>query len=132
MLERCRVPVWLLLTLPGVSPAADLAPVDFETEVVPLLGKRCVSCHLTGQEQGGLALHPKAAYASLVGVRSQQSELMLVEPGDPARSYLYRKLTNTHQATGGEGEPMPMGAWPLEPAELELMRRWISEGAEGH
>lgn len=129
MSDRCRALWWTLLVL---GPAAQAAPVDFTAEIVPLLGKRCVSCHLTGQEQGGLALHPKAAYASLVGVRSQQSDLMLVEPGDPSQSYLYRKLTNTHQAAGGEGEPMPMGAWPLETEALELIRRWISEGAAGH
>src|SRR5690606_26203112 len=118
MPERRRALCWLLLVLPAAGSAEDAAPVDFQRDIAPLLGRHCVSCHLTGEEQGGLALHSKAAYSSLVGVRSQQSDLMLVERGDPERSYLYLKLTNAHQAAGGQGEPMPMGGWPLEPDAL--------------
>lgn len=128
MPEPHRMLGWLLLAAASGA-AADTGSVSFAADIVPLLSERCVSCHLTGQEQGGLALHPKAAYASLVGARSRQSDLFLVEAGEPARSYLYLKLSNEHLAAGGEGERMPMGGSALEPAELEVIRRWIAEGA---
>lgn len=109
-------------------PAA--AAVSFSREVVPLLGGYCVACHMTGQEAGALALHPKAAYDSLVGVASRESPLQLVAPGDPAMSYLYLKLTDAHLTVGGSGEPMPMGSWPLPDEQIELVRKWIVEGAK--
>lgn len=118
----------LLLLCMACPAVAD--PVSFGDDIIPLLNARCVACHLTGQEQGGLALHPRAAYANLVGAPSHQSDLNRVEPGAPERSYLYLKLTNQHVQSGGNGEPMPLGAWPLEGSELALVRRWIEEGAE--
>lgn len=52
-----------------------------------------------------------------------------VVPGDPAGSYLYQKLTDTHEASGGAGgAPMPPeGALPIE--QLDLVRDWIAAGA---
>ncbi len=126
MAEGVRVAaVWLLLTVA----AGAAAEVSFSGEIVPLLEARCVACHLTGQELGGMALHAKAAYTSLVGVSSRQSGLNRVEPGEPGKSYLYLKLLDQHLPAGGDGEPMPLGAWPLAPAEIDLVRRWIAEGA---
>ena len=46
------------------------------------------------------------------------------------KSYLYLKLTDTHLAAGGSGEPMPMGNWPLADDQIELVRQWIAEGAK--
>jgi hypothetical protein len=119
-----------LLAILMTGAAAQAAEVSFTAEIVPLLNARCVSCHLTGDELGGLALHPKAAYGNLVGVPSRQSPLKRVEPGHPEASYLYLKLTDAHLDAGGEGEPMPLGAWPLDEDQLELVRRWIADGAK--
>jgi len=123
----------LLLTVAQLflAPAGKAEEVSFSQDVVPLLRARCVSCHLTGQEQGRLALHARAAYGQLVGVPSLQSDLRRVEPGAPERSYLYLKLINRHRQAGGSGEPMPLSGWPLEAQELELIRRWIADGAVG-
>lgn len=124
-------PLLLTAALLLLAPASDAAEVSFSQHVVPLLRARCVSCHLTGLEQGGLALHARAAYGQLVGAPSLQSDLPRVEPGEPERSYLYLKLTNRHRQAGGSGEPMPLSAWPLDAHELELIRRWIADGAVG-
>ena len=51
--------------------------------------------------------------------------LVRVAPGDPDRSFLYVKVTDP----GGMGEPMPpFRALPDE--QVELIRRWIEDGAE--
>lgn len=108
---------------------ATAAPVSFEREVLPIFKQHCVACHMTGQEQGGLALAPRLAHASLVGVPSRESALRRVEPGAAEASYLVRKLDGTHQEAGGSGVQMPMGGPPLDAESRDLLRRWIAEGA---
>ncbi|MCC5872509.1 MAG: hypothetical protein JJU22_08950 [Gammaproteobacteria bacterium] len=113
----------------GVSVASAEAPaVSFRADVVPILNAHCVACHLTGQEQGGVALHARAAPANLVGVASEQSPLLRVQPGEPGRSYLFHKLNDTHLDVGGEGGPMPMGR-SLDPEQIAVIARWIEQGA---
>jgi hypothetical protein len=113
-----------------VAATSAAAEVSFGNDVVPLLTAHCVACHMTGQEAGEIALHPKAAYDALVGVASRETALKRVEPGDPEKSYLYLKLTDAHLPVGGSGEPMPMGNYPLPAEQIELVRQWIVEGAK--
>ena len=127
---------WAVLAVSGVlhmgvahAAEADLPPVRFTTEVLPLLKQHCVACHMSGQEQGGLALAPRLAYQHLVGVPSIESGLLRVKPGEPATSYLMHKLDGTHTSVGGSGLRMPMASEPLPAAQRDLLRRWIAEGA---
>lgn len=115
--------------LHGGAAAAGAAAVSFEREVLPLFKQHCVACHMSGQEQGGLALAPRLAYASLVDVPSRESPLLRVKPGAPEASYLVRKLDGTHQEAGGSGVQMPMGGPALDAALRDTVRRWIAEGA---
>lgn len=111
---------------------AMAAPVSFEREVLPIFKQHCMACHITGEEQGGLALAPRLAHGSLVGVPSRESPLQRVKPGQPDASYLIRKLDGTHQEAGGSGVQMPMGGAVLDAATRDIIRRWIAEGAARH
>jgi hypothetical protein len=102
--------------------------VSFRDSVLPLLTERCVVCHVEGAEQGHLRLYPDA-WAQLVGVPSTQSPLMRIQPGKPEKSYLYLKLLGTQADAGGNGLRMPLQQDPLSAAELELLRKWIEQGA---
>lgn len=115
-----------LMTLPAI--AAD--QVSFERDVLPVLTSQCVMCHLPGAALGGLSLYPDAR-ASLVGVASTQSPLKLVEPNAPERSYLLVKMTGKQDEAGGSGQVMPPSG-VLAAAEIELVRRWIEQGAMGN
>lgn len=89
------------------------------------------SCHGAGGA-GGLTLDAGTAYASLVGVTpsnpvARDAGLLRVAPGDPARSFLVRKLEGTLVA--GEGASMPRVGSTLPAASLDLVRRWIAAGA---
>lgn len=117
-------PVALLLF---VSPV-KAGKVRFEQDIQPILTQHCVMCHLPGAAQGGHSLYPDAR-KSMVNVPSAQSPLLLVKPGDPQASYSYLKLTGEHLAAGGSGEKMPFPDGTLAAEQIDLVRRWIEEGA---
>jgi hypothetical protein len=103
--------------------------VSFRRDLVPVLKSGCAACHLTGSEAGNLALHPGAAYQSLVGVPSIQSKFLRVKPGAPDESYLLMKLDGTHLDAGGSGGRMPYNTEPLDGVTRQRFRDWIAGGA---
>ncbi|MFN3424080.1 MAG: hypothetical protein ACK40C_05200 [Novosphingobium meiothermophilum] len=116
---------------PAPAAAPDVsANVSYAADIVPLLESQCATCHLTGEEAGGMALVGDMAIASLVGQPAEEAPgLMRVVAGDPDRSYLVMKLEGTHIANGGAGAQMPFGAPPLSAAEIATVRAWIAQGA---
>ena len=119
--------LFALLASFAVGVRAD--ETTFTGQVLPLLKSRCLVCHMPGAESGGLSLHPRSAYENLVGARSTESPLLRVSPGKPDESYLLLKLTGEHLRAGGTGERMPFGEAPLAPEDIDLVRRWIENGA---
>lgn len=101
----------------------------FGKDILPLFQQNCVSCHITGEELGGLGLAPSLAYKQLVNTDSLQSDLLRVKPGAPDESYLLHKLAGTHLDQGGTGTRMLQGFPPLADAQVELISRWIAAGA---
>jgi hypothetical protein len=80
--------------------------------------------------QGGLDLRPGAAYANLVDVPSPLGQMDRVEPGEPERSFLWRKLAKTTRGlTDVPGTAMPSGLPPLPEPELTALDAWIQAGA---
>jgi hypothetical protein len=74
----------------------------------------------------GLRLDSANSYANLVNVASSEvPSLLRVKPGDDANSYLVQKIEGT-AAVGGR---MPLNSTPLSAANINLIRRWIAEGA---
>ncbi len=111
------------------SSVAHAADVSFGTDILPLINRQCVICHMPGGEQGDLGLYSDA-FGALVGVPSGQSPLLLIEPGSAERSYLYRKLVRTQDAAGGSGVRMPFQRDPLDAAQIESFRLWTEQGAK--
>jgi hypothetical protein len=113
-----------LMVLAGVlisSAAHAGSGPSFTKDLAPILKTRCATCHLTGAEAGRMALHPAAAYDSLVKVQSiEAANLKRVQPHKPEASYLLMKLEGTHIANGGKGARMPFGAPPLPPEQIAL------------
>ncbi len=103
--------------------------VDYNDDVRPILSDRCYSCHGpdAGQRQAGLRLDREdGALAEL------RSGGRAVVPGNADESRLLQRV--------GSGDPvlrMPpayMGHDPLDRQEIDILRRWIEQGAgwEGH
>ena len=112
------------------APVPATATVSYQADIVPLLESQCATCHLTGEEAGGISLVGDAAIGFLVGQPSQEAPaIMRVVAGDPDKSYLVMKLEGTHIAQGGSGGQMPFAAPPLAPEQIAKVRQWIAAGA---
>ncbi len=123
--------LWVALMLILVLAGCDSAPSgpSFSREIVPLLKRHCVMCHMDGGAQGELSLHPQP-YAALLGRASTQSDMLLVVPGDAQASYLYHKLLGSHLQAGGNGQSMPYQRDLLAAKDIEAVAQWISHGAQ--
>ncbi|MFN6191626.1 MAG: PSD1 and planctomycete cytochrome C domain-containing protein [Planctomycetia bacterium] len=112
---------------PAVARAAE-AKLDFNRDVRPILSDRCFSCHGPDNEDrhAGLRLDLRAA-----AIAALDSGATAVVPGDPAASEIIARITSTDPDVV---MPPPRFNKPITPAEAEILRRWIAEGAEyrGH
>ena len=107
--------------------AAD-AKLDFNRDVRPILSDRCFACHGPDNEdrQAGLRLDLRET-----AIAALDSGLIAVVPGDPAKSKIIARITSTDPDVV---MPPPRLNKPITPAEAEILKRWITEGAEyrGH
>ena len=105
-----------LLASAGVAFGAEA--VDFQRDVAPILQQRCVSCHNDRDRRGGLSL--QSAKMARRGGESGK----VIAPGNVTASYLLDYLI----PTDGKAE-MPKGEEPLPADQIDMIRRWIAEGA---
>ena len=106
------------------------APVSFSTQLQPLMTAECANtgCHSGNQAKAGLNLAVGRAYAEMVNVASTAagcSGRLLVVPGAVDQSYLVNKLTGIGMCNGSA---MPKSGG-LAPAQVDLFRSWICNGA---
>ncbi|HKX58842.1 MAG TPA: hypothetical protein VJN00_05690 [Steroidobacteraceae bacterium] len=101
--------------------------VNFDAQIQPIFSQRCDHCHSGSSAPQGLRLDAGNSYGDLVDVPSQEvPSLKRVDPGDPDNSYLVQKVEGT-AAVGGR---MPLGGSRIPQEEIDLIRQWISEGAD--
>lgn len=108
----------------GSLDEAIAAKVNFNFEVRPLLSDRCFSCHGPDEK----ARKGKLRLDTLEGLRKELDDgWQITKPGDVARSELIRRIE-----TLDEEDIMPPANshLTLAPAETELLKRWVAEGAE--
>ncbi len=106
--------VSMLTGLQGQEPAGPEPAAAFAHAVLPILEKHCLQCHSGSVPQGGLDVRSRT---SLIKGGSQGTAIV---PGSARESLLYQRVLS--------GE-MPLGGERLSEPELEMIRRWINEGA---
>lgn len=125
-LSRCLLIIALVtLSLPTLSVtsstlrADETSAVSFHREIRPILQAHCQGCHQPAKPGGGYV------------VTSFDSLLKPGESGDPAivpknldESGLLAQILPTDGVA-----LMPQGKPPLKDAEIDLIRRWIAQGA---
>ena len=106
------------------APADSPDRVVFGTDVRPILADVCFRCHGPDEEtrEAGLRLDiRKSAKSDLDSGNSA------IVPGNPDASELYRRITATDDA---ERMPPASSAKQLAARQIEVLRRWIEQGAE--
>lgn len=95
--------------------------IDFARDVKPVLEAHCVECHGAHKSKADLRLDLRErAFAGAEG-----GTRPVIVPGKAAESSLYTRLV-----TEDKSERMPHKAPPLEPAQIDAIRRWIDAGAK--
>ena len=116
-------------TAPGAGGGTPVDPTATFTRVQhEIFTPTCaaIGCHDPIGQQSQQILTAGRAYAQTVNHPSvEMPALFRVKPGDPANSYLYRKVTGS----GITGTQMPQGGPFLNDAQVKLIRDWILRGA---
>jgi hypothetical protein len=115
----------------AVEVTAQTPHVGFGADVFPMFASACTSagCHTQPNPAEGIDFSTAStARATLLGVPSTQcAGLALVEPSQPASSYLLEKLRGW--GTCFIGWQMPEQQTPLSAAQIDLVAAWIGKGA---
>ena len=111
-LLRAILKIGLLICLCSTTLAQ---PVDYSSQVKPLLAEKCYSCHGRLKQESGLRLE----------TRSLMLEGGALVAGDADNSELLRRVTDDGDL---RMPPQDQGA-ALKPDEIDLLRRWIEQGA---
>ena len=109
----------LLATAPNLA-AAAVDDIDFDTQIKPLLTAKCFDCHADDTDESHLRLNRRATM--LRGGNSGEPAIVV---GNSEGSHLI-KLVRGEEA----GKRMPPDeADRLSKDEVELLRKWIDQGA---
>lgn len=119
-----RVPPVVVSAEPSPGPAvptvfaAASGRIDFARDVQPILEQTCVECHGADKVKARLRMD------SIAALQQGGKSGPLVVPGDPETSLMMRRVLGLD-----DEDQMPLDNDPLTPAQLEILRRWIAEGA---
>ncbi|HKQ79280.1 MAG TPA: PSD1 and planctomycete cytochrome C domain-containing protein [Blastocatellia bacterium] len=104
---------------PFFGGSAASQTIDFARDIRPIFEAACYKCHGSKIARGQLRLDNRKS--ALEGGISGA----VINPGEAGKSLLLRRIL------GEDGEArMPMGGAPLRPEQIEMIRKWIDQGAE--
>lgn len=103
--------------------AVKVAKVDFDRDVRPIISENCFACHGfdASKRQAGLRLDDAEGI-----VKRLPSGNVAIVPGDLKASALIQRIT----ATGPMQMPPAGSQKHITPAQIEILKRWVAQGAE--
>jgi len=98
--------------------------IDFRKQIQPILSEHCSQCHGVDEStrEGGLRLDIRES--AIAGGESTKGAIV---PGKASESELVRRIL---AKDADEVMPPPSLQKPLSPEQIELLQRWIDQGAE--
>ncbi len=107
----------------SVAPTSAKSSIDFNRDVRPILSDKCYSCHGPDEEHREADLRLDVAEEAVADRDGTQAIL----PGDALQSEVWLRITSEDP---DELMPPADSHKSLTPEEIELVRRWIDEGAK--
>ncbi len=98
--------------------------VSFANQIQPIFNNfGCTNCH---GSSGNLSLAENQSHGNLVNKNAEAdcTSLKRVLPGKADSSVLFKRVSSSDC-----GAQMPKGLAPLSPANINLIRDWINQGA---
>lgn len=121
-MSRLSALITLLTSLPALLSAAE-GKLDFNRDIRPILSDKCFQCHGPDEKtlHGDVRLDDRA---SAIATKA-------IVPGSPELSEALARILSEDP---DEVMPPPKTKKTVSPAEADILRRWIAEGAEykGH
>lgn len=99
--------------------------LDFETDIQPILKKKCFKCHSGPKAKKGLRWDKKEVVAEWI----KEGTDSVIVPGSPVKSLMVIK-TSQGMKNHPDGMPPMRRGTPLSEGELRLVSKWITEGAK--
>ena len=100
-------------------------PVSYHDQIEPILKNRCVSCHGFDNPAAKIAL---TSYENLMSSKTARFKKSIVIAGNPSESWLY--LRSGTEQPHFRMPPDTVSTTPLSKDEIELVRKWIQQGAK--
>ena len=122
-LAKISLLLFCLITTSNSAVAENKKTVEFSRDIKPLLSDRCFQCHGPDAKQRKADLRLDIADEAIGHA---------IEPGKPDASELIERISSSdpkvHMPPAESNKP------PLTPAEIEIFKKWIEQGAdyEGH
>src|SRR5262245_14080189 len=105
-----------------IAQTTQTKPVDFNRDIRPILSDTCFTCHGPDEQtqQAGLRLDTKE------GAFADRGGYQVIVPGKAAESRLFQRVSAKEE---GLRMPPPTADRKLTQHQVDLLRRWIDEGA---
>src|SRR5437899_3453382 len=129
-LQRVRlviltVTVCLFVAIAPAGPTkkqSQSEPVDFSSQIRPIISGKCFSCHGPDESSRKAKLRLDVRDEAIKERKGSRA----IVPGDIANSEMIRRVTATDP---DDVMPPPKSGRTLSAAEIDLIQRWIQQGA---
>lgn len=104
----------------GDDPKSTSTKVSYVRQIRPLFQRHCMGCHQPAKARGDYVMISRETM-----LKAGNSEKLGIVPGKPEESHVLTLLTSQN----GKPPEMPKNNPALAKADVELIQRWILEGA---
>jgi len=94
--------------------------ISYNQHIRPILNKNCLSCHGGVKKESGFSL----LFEEEAKSKNESGKLAIV-PGDSRHSEMFRRITSSDPDLR-----MPPEGHPLKEEEINLIKKWINQGAK--
>ena len=129
--DDAKTPEPVFQARPVADKATDKRPISFNRDIRPILSDKCFACHgpdaAVAKDAGGFRLDIREGATA----PAKASGKVPIVPGDADASEVIQRITTTKPSLV---MPPTKAKMSVTEAEIDLLRRWINEGAEyeGH